>query len=244
VSNKLPDDQQVTDGEFLTTPHFPQLSDGTKLDELEQRCYATLDGFIRLLWSQPLDEQSRHELFQCVLELVFSFSAFTKLIVADISAAFEGLRSGFVWTNAELMWCVDQCKQHMAEKRDLRKLIGVYKSENDQSEELERIKAQLEVFSTKINNQLKGPRLRRERVQKRHEEMDKAMELGYTGERLYTFMKDNHRVLMLNGKCYISREQMERAYREAKRSKVAASGTAIPPTDTTQPETSTEPPTG
>jgi hypothetical protein len=98
----------------------------------------------------------------------------------------------------------------------------------------------------RFEDQLKGPRLKRERVQKRNEEIGKAMDAGITKEEdLFRHMRENHEELMRKGKNgYIGSTQMMREYRKAKKSENGTGGTAIPPTDTTQPGAPTEPPTG
>jgi hypothetical protein len=76
-------------------------------------------------------------------------------------------------------------------------------------------------FVSQIVSQRKGPRQKRERVQRRHEEIDKAIEVGITSdEDLFRFMKEHHPDLIRKGKRdFISLQQMMRLYREARRSR-------------------------
>jgi hypothetical protein len=75
-------------------------------------------------------------------------------------------------------------------------------------------------FASKIASQRKGPRQKRERVQRRHEAIDKAIEVGITTDAdLFRFMRENHPDLIRKGKGFISLQQMMRFYRDAKRSR-------------------------
>ncbi len=73
-------------------------------------------------------------------------------------------------------------------------------------------------FSSRVENQRKGPRLKRERVQKRHEEIDRARAAGITDdEGLFRFMQEHHPDLIRIKKRFISAKQMMREYRAARR---------------------------
>jgi hypothetical protein len=73
---------------------------------------------------------------------------------------------------------------------------------------------------SEVENQRRGPRLRHERVLRRHVEIDKAVEAGITDdEELFKFMQDYHPELIRKGKKdFISPQQMMRLYRERRKS--------------------------
>jgi hypothetical protein len=76
-------------------------------------------------------------------------------------------------------------------------------------------RAALHLLIQRDQNQKKGPHLKKERVQRRCQEIHKAVEQGITDdENLFRFMQDNHRDLIRKGKKgFISVEQMMRSYR-------------------------------
>src|SRR5262249_27876915 len=86
------------------------------------------------------------------------------------------------------------------------------------TEQTEWIVEQASRLSSKVESHRKGPRLKRERVEKRHKAMDEAMAAGITEEQeVLRFMQEHYPELIRKGKKdSISAKQMMSLYPQAR----------------------------